>query len=140
MAPVEIVEDGMKSAILGYDLDSLTVSHCVFKGTTNGIRFKANRTNGGLVQNLLYSDITMDSVEYPVFITSYYEETFSTSDTAQAVTATTPIWKNITIRNFVSTNSTKNAITIQGLPEMPVQDITFAYAAFSGSKKDNFSI
>jgi len=123
-----------------YGLDSLTVSHCVFKGTTNGIRLKANRTNGGLVQNLLYSDITMDSVEYPVFITSYYEETFSTTDTAQAVTSTTPIWKNITIRNFVSTNSTKDAITIQGLPEMPVQDITFAYAAFSGSKKDNFSI
>jgi hypothetical protein len=123
-----------------YGLDSLTVSHCVFKGTTNGIRFKANRTNGGLVQNLLYSDITMDSVEYPVFITSYYEETFSTTDPAKAVTSTTPIWENITIRNLVSTNSTQDAITIQGLPEMPVHDITFAYAAFSGSPNDNFSI
>ena len=119
-------------------LDSLTVTHCTFNGTTNGIRLKANRTNGGLVQHLLYSDITMNNVQYPVLITSYYEETFSTSDPAQAITATTPIWKNITIRNLVSTNSKNAAVTIQGLPETAVQNITFANASFSGSK--NFSI
>ena len=121
-----------------YGLDSLNVSHCTFTGTTNGIRLKANRTNGGLVQNLLYSDITMDKVSYPILITSYYEQTFSATDSSQPVTSTTPVWKNITIRNLVSTNSTSAAITLQGLPEMPIQNLTFAHAVFTGTK--NFSI
>ena len=121
-----------------FGLDSLTVTHCSFKRTTNGIRLKANRTCGGLVHHLLYSDITMDSVQYPVYFSSYYNEAFSAIDSAQAVTATTPIWENIAIRNLVSTNSTKPAITVQGLPEMPFQNVTFANTAFTGSV--NFSI
>lgn len=121
-----------------YGLDSLIVTNCSFHGTTNGIRLKANRTNGGLVQHLLFSNITMDSVEYPVDFSSYYDETYSATDPAQAISSTTPIWKNITIRNLVSTNSSKEAITIQGLPEMPFQNVTFAYASFTG--KNNFSI
>ena len=121
-----------------YGLDSLTVSHCSFSGTENGIRLKANRTNGGLVQNLLYSDITMDKVKNPVLFTSYYEQVFSAGDSAQPVTSTTPVWKNIAIRNLVSTNSTNAAVTLQGLPEMPVQNLTFARAVFTGSK--NFTI
>ena len=114
------------------------MSHCAFKGTTNGIRFKANRTNGGLVQHCVYSDITMDNVQYPILITSYYEQTFSSSDPSQPVTSTTPLWKNIAVRNLVSTNSKDAAITLQGLPEMPIQNLTFANASFAGSK--NFSI
>jgi hypothetical protein len=121
-----------------FGLDSLTVTHCSFKRTTNGIRLKANRTCGGVVQHLLYSDITMDSVQYPVYFSSYYNDAFSANDSAQAVTATTPIWENIAIRNLVSTNSTKPAITLQGLPEMPLQNVTFANTAFTGS--ENFSI
>jgi polygalacturonase len=117
-----------------FGLDSLNVSHCTFNATTNGIRLKANRTCGGIVQNLVYSDITMNKVAYPVLITSYYEEVFSVSDSMQPVTDTTPIWKNITIRNLVSTNSTNAAVTLQGLPEAPIQNITFANAAFTGSK------
>ena len=42
------------------------------------------------------------------------------------------------IRNLVSTNSKDAAITLQGLPEMPIQNLTFANASFAGSK--NFSI
>jgi polygalacturonase len=121
-----------------YGLDSLIVSHCSFSGTENGIRLKANRTNGGLVQNLSYSDITMDKVKNPVLFTSYYEQAFSAGDPAQPVTSTTPVWKNITIRNLVSSNSTNPAITLQGLPEMPIQNLTFARAVFTGAK--NFAI
>ncbi len=44
----------------------------------------------------------MTNVQNPIFITSYYPTlpTDPTADTAMAITATTPIWKNITIKNL----------------------------------------
>ena len=41
---------------------NLTVSRCTFEGTEIGIRLKSERGRGGLVENLSYSDITMQKV------------------------------------------------------------------------------
>jgi polygalacturonase len=105
---------------------SLTVDHITFNGTTSGVRLKSGRDRGGLVQNLSYSNLTMTNVQNPVFITSYYPDlpTDPTTDTAQAVTATTPYWKNITIKNLTATGSTNGGI-IWGLPESKVSGLTF---------------
>jgi polygalacturonase len=37
----------------------MTVTNCTFNGTTNGLRLKAGRGTGGLVQNVGYDQITM---------------------------------------------------------------------------------
>ncbi len=94
-------------------------------GTTTGIRMKSARDRGGLVQNLTYSNITMTNVPTPVFIASYYPTlpTDPTTDPAQAVTATTPQWTNITIKNLTATGATTAGI-IWGLPEMKVSNVT----------------
>ncbi|HMF44872.1 MAG TPA: glycosyl hydrolase family 28 protein, partial [Polyangia bacterium] len=107
-------------------VSSLTVDHLTMNGTTSGIRMKSGRDRGGLVQNLTYSNITMTNVQNPVYITSYYPDlpTDPTTDTAMAVTATTPYWQNITIRNLTATGSTNGGI-IWGLPEAKVSGLTF---------------
>ena len=81
---------------------------------------KSARDRGGLVENLTYSNMTLVNVETPVFITSYYPTlpTDPTADTAQAITVTTPIWKNITIKNVTATGSTNGGV-LWGLPEPP---------------------
>jgi polygalacturonase len=105
---------------------NLTVDHITFNGTTSGVRLKSGRDRGGLVQNLTYTNLTMTNVQNPVYITSYYPDvpTDPTVDTAQAVTATTPYWKNITIKNLTATGSTNGGI-IWGLPEAKVSALTF---------------
>jgi len=107
-------------------VSNVTVDHLTMNGTTSGIRMKSARDRGGLVQNLTYSNITMTNVQNPVFITSYYPTlpTDPTTDTAMAITATTPIWKSITIKNLTATGST-NAGIIWGLPEEKIQTLTF---------------
>src|SRR5262249_32358547 len=47
-----------------------------------------------------------------------------TTDTAMAVTATTPTWQNITIRNLTATGSTSAGI-LWGLPEAKISAIAF---------------
>jgi hypothetical protein len=95
---------------------------------------KASRGSGGLVEDLSYHDLVMKNVKIPIYITSYYPKTPDdvANDPAQAITNTTPIWRNIRISNLTSTDSPE-AGRILGLAEMPVQDITFANVHLSAT-------
>src|SRR5207253_1217248 len=53
-------------------LRGLLVRNCTFDGTEAGIRMKAPRGEGGLVEDCTYEKITMRGVKVPIFITSYY--------------------------------------------------------------------
>ena len=107
-------------------VSGVTVDHLTFNGTTSGIRMKSARDRGGAVTDLTYSNITMTNVQNPIFITSYYPTlpTDPSADTAMAITATTPIWKNITIKNVTITGSTNGGI-LWGLPEQKIATVVF---------------
>jgi polygalacturonase len=113
-------------------LNNMTVNNVTFNGTTNGLRLKADRGNGGLVENVSYSNITMTNVQYPILIDSYYNQSndFPTnpySDTGSPVNSLTPIWQNITFANITSTDlqSGSLAAAIYGIPEAPVTNVAF---------------
>jgi polygalacturonase len=114
---------------IGSDTDSgvrnMTVQRCTFDGTEAGVRLKSRRGRGGLVENITYTDLTMKNVGQAIVITSYYYglPKPGVHDETQAVTADTPIWKNIVIRNIVATGGTRDAGLIIGLPEMPAREI-----------------
>ena len=113
----------------------LTVSNCTFSGTDYGIRMKSDRDLGGLVQNLVYRDITMTNVGIPIAIYSFYD-TVGTPDNitpgtaaanaAQPVVNLTPIWQNILFSNITSVAATDGNISgiIWSRQEMPASNIT----------------
>jgi polygalacturonase len=53
-------------------VENLVATNCTFNGTTSGIRLKADPTQGGLTQNISYSNMTMTNVQYPIVLYSYY--------------------------------------------------------------------
>ncbi len=99
-----------------------TVKRCRFEDTQNGIRIKSPRGKGGKIENLVYEDITMKNVKGAITFTCYYPKIPKT-DTAQPVTAETPSFCHIRIRNLTAT-STSAAGVIVGLPESPVSNVT----------------
>jgi polygalacturonase len=105
---------------------NLVVKNCRFEGTENGIRIKSRRDRGGLIQDILYQDLTMTDVYPAISIAAYYQDSsqskFPTNDTPQAITDTTPFFRNIRIVNLKAT-STKNAGLIVGLPEALVTNV-----------------
>jgi polygalacturonase len=107
-------------------VSDVTVDHLTMNGTAAGIRMKSARDRGGLVKSLTYSNITMTNVQNPVYITSYYPTmpTDPTTDTAQTITATTPQWQNITIKNVTATGSSNGGI-LWGLPEAKISTVVF---------------
>ena len=113
----------------------LLVSNCTFNGTDYGIRMKSDRDLGGLVQNLVYRDITMTNVGYPIAIYSFYDTVgtpnvitpkTAAADAAQPVVDLTPIWCNILISNVTATASTGGGAggIIWGRQEMLVSNVT----------------
>jgi polygalacturonase len=116
-------------------LRNMLVKDCTFDNTAFGIRMKASRGAGGLVENVEYDNLTMRNVHNTILIYSYYESFPKDvgKDPAQPVNNLTPIWRNIRVNNVTSANS-EIAGQIIGLPEMPVSDITLTNVNIAAAK------
>ena len=106
-------------------LSNLTVIHCTFDGTTSGLRIKSGRDKGGLVEAVLYRDIVMKNVRYPINIASYYPKV-PEADTAHPVTRTTPVYRQIRIEDLTVTGPA-GAGLIVGLPESPITGVVLSH-------------
>ncbi len=112
----------------------LVVSNCTFNGTDSAIRIKTGRGNSGVVSNLVYVNLTIDTVKNPIYINDYYPERNAPKDPANAtnapVTERTPVNTHILIANVSITNC-PNGGTLHGVPEMPISDVTFSNVTIS---------
>jgi polygalacturonase len=113
------------------------VRDCTFENTDAGIRMKAARGSGGLVEDCTYERLTMKRVKTPIYITSYYPESgtpkAAKDDPAQPITDKTPAWRNIRISHLTATES-PTAGKIIGLAEMPVDGVTLDHVQISADK------
>ncbi len=113
-------------------VDSMLVTNCSFTGTDNGIRIKSNRTRGGNVRNITYSNLTMNQVKYPILFSEYYPDLPDQNDPAQSITSTTPYYHDITVENLTAVNSRYGGLII-GLPETPLKQIRFLNVKISAN-------
>ena len=114
-------------------------SNCTFNGGDNGIRIKSPRTEGGLVTDIQYSNMTMSNIaKYPFEISGYYPESTipsSGSDSGQTfVSGQTPQFQNILIQDVTINNCKNNGGYIVGLPECIFTNIQLIHFVFSSSK------
>lgn len=109
----------------------LSVSHCTFQDTVSGLRIKSDRSRGGVVEDISYRDITMRNVKIPINITAYYPK-IPKEDSAQPLTARTPVYRDIRIVNLTATGPA-GAGFIVGLPESPVTDVVLENVRISAA-------
>lgn len=102
-------------------IKNITVSNCVLQNTTRGIRVKTARGRGGTIQNFRASDIIMEDIKNRAIVLN---TNYQNSEKPQPVTEKTPILQKFHFSNISVENVTGNLLVIQGLEEMPVQDIT----------------
>jgi polygalacturonase len=116
-------------------LRRMIVRDCAFEGTEAGIRMKAGRGAGGLVEDVTYENLKMHGVKSPILISSFYPRPPKNpaADPAQPMQADTPIWRHIQITNLTSTDS-PTAGQIIGLAESPVEDVVLTRVHISAVK------
>ena len=121
-------------------VENILVRGCRFIGTDVGLRFKSTRGRGGLVKDIWCEDIYMkDIVSYGVIFNLYYAGV-AASDMADGaiepiveVDETTPEMRDIHFSNIVCSGA-KQAIYINGLPELPLSGISFGNSTFTAAK------
>jgi polygalacturonase len=116
-------------------LRNLIVRNCTFDGTEAGIRFKAGRGNGGIVENVTCEDLKMKNVKVAIFVSSFYPTnvkdptTMPTTQSAEKI----PVWRNCTFSNITAEGG-ETAGHLFGLPEAYVENFTFKNVTISASK------
>lgn len=119
-------------------LEDLTVSHCTFSQTDRAIRIKTVRGRGGSLRHCVYEDLKITGIKKsPISIVDYYPESTAPKDPAtekaEPVNDRTPQNQDITIRNVTVTDC-RNAGVIRGLPEAPIDGLTFSNVNISAQK------
>ena len=113
----------------------LRVTNCTFIGTDVGLRFKSTRGRGGVVEKIYISnirmvDITGDAINFNLYYggQSILEQGSGNAATnSMAVNEGTPQFRDIHMEDIVCRGARK-AIVLQGLPEMPLQNVTLKNA------------
>lgn len=105
-------------------IKNVYVSGCSFIGTDVGLRFKSTRGRGGVVENIFIDNINMIDIPNDALIVDlYYAIKDSGKETVPQVSEETPVFKNIHISN-VSCRGAGRALFFNGLPEMPIENIS----------------
>lgn len=98
---------------------NIVISNCIFDGTDRGIRIKTTRGRGGVVEDIRVDNIIMKNIRDQAFV---LDMEYSRTE-KEPVSERTPRFRNVRISNV--TAYTKQAALINGLEEMPVEDVSF---------------
>lgn len=102
----------------------IVINNCVFDGTDRGIRIKTTRGRGGVVEDIRVDNIVMKNIrDQAIVLDMEYAKV-----NPEPVSDRTPQFRNIRFSNI--TAYTKQAMFINGLDEMPVQEISLNDVAF----------
>jgi polygalacturonase len=109
---------------------NVVISNCVFVGTDRGIRLKSRRGRGGIVEDIRASNIVMTDVLCPFTMNLYYHinargNQYVSNKQPQPITSGTPIFRRIHYSHITARNSHYAAAFLYGLPEMPIEDVSF---------------
>jgi polygalacturonase len=140
-----IVYHGHGGFVVGSEMSggvrNIEVRDCVFIGTDTGLRFKSTRGRGGMVENIYIKRIFMKDIPAAaITFNLFYSGQAPIPDPGQAavaaidqiapVTEATPRFRNIFISEVVCRGA-EQAVDMQGLPEMPLQNIELKNVSIS---------
>ncbi len=115
---------------------NVVIANCVFVGTDRGLRLKSRRGRGGVIEDVRATNIVMQGVLCPFTMNLYYHIGMKgDKDIADRrphpVTEGTPRVRRIHFGHITARDARYAAAFLDGLPEMPLDDISFSDISIS---------
>ena len=121
-----VMLSGHGGVVIGSEMSGgvkkLTIANCVFHGTNAGIRLKAARGRGGVVEEIRVDNIVMNNIQGNAFIFDLF---YDRGTKVEPVSERTPIFRNIHLSNITG-NNVRRIGYITGIEEMPIEEISFS--------------
>jgi hypothetical protein len=116
--------DGHGGVVIGSEMSGgvrrVAISNCVFEGTDRGIRIKTTRGRGGIVEDVRVGNVVMNNIKASPFdLNMYYEKVLQ-----EPVSQRTPVLRNMHFSGVIVRGAPAAGFML-GLPEMPIEDVTF---------------
>lgn len=121
---------------------NVLVQDCVFEDSFSIASVKAPRGRGAYIENVLYDNCRLVNHDRSVtstiwfkgavYVDCYYGEKEYDHKEKRDVNDGTPVIRNIHFRNLTADTDEGHAIYLAGLPESPLQNITFEHITASG--------
>ncbi len=127
---------------MGGGVKNLTVNRCIFNSTDRGLRIKTRRGRGkdAVIDGVLFENIRMNNVLTPIVMNMWYNccdpdrfTEYVWSREKLPVDDRTPYLGKFTFRNMTCDNCHVCACYCDGLPEMPIEEITVENISFTYS-------
>ena len=120
-----VMLSGHGGVVIGSEMSGgvkrVTISNCIFDGTNAGIRMKASRGRGGVVEEIRVDNIVMKNIQGSAFIFDLFYDKLSKPE---PVTERTPVFRNIHLSNITGSGIQKIGY-VKGIEEMPVEELSF---------------
>lgn len=134
-----VVLHGHGGFVIGSEMSggvkNVYVSGCSFVGTDTGLRFKSARGRGGVVENIYIDNINMINISGDALTFDlYYMGGGAKNAEIPPVDEGTPLFKDIHISD-VYCKGAGRAAGFNGLPEMPVRNITVKNMVVTDARK-----
>lgn len=142
-----LMEFGHGAVTLGSEMaggvTNLTVNRCVFRQTDRGLRIKTRRGRGkdAVIDGVVFENIKMEGVLTPIVINMWYNccdpdrnSEYVWSRECLPVDERTPYLGKFTFRNMLCLDCEAAACYCDGLPEMPIKEITVENIKFTYSE------
>ncbi len=115
--------EGHGGVVIGSEMSGgvrkIAISNCVFEGTERGIRIKTMRGRGGVIEDIVVSNIVMNNIiNEGVLITLRYQTT-----KPEPLSERTPACKNVRISDLIIRGA-RRPVAVYGLEEMDVSGIS----------------
>ncbi|MEO7309979.1 MAG: glycoside hydrolase family 28 protein [Chitinophagaceae bacterium] len=120
--------NGHGGVVIGSEMSGgvkkIVISNCIFDGTDRGIRIKSARGRGGVVEDIRVDNIVMKNIhEQAIVLDMEYAKV-----PVEPLSERTPQFRNIRFSNI--TAYTNQAMYINGIEEMPVQEVSLNDVVF----------
>ena len=100
---------------------NVLVRNCYYDGTDVGIRMKSRIGRGGFIKNIWAENITMKTIMTEAIRINMHYGAWGTLNTNDKIIDVGDIY----IKNIRCVDAKRDAISIDGLPQKPLEQITF---------------
>ncbi len=115
---------------------NVAISNCVFTQTDRGIRMKSRRGRGGIVEDVRVTNVIMRDVLVPFTINAFYgpgawDAPRVLDKTPYPIDDGTPTFRHIHVSHCTAREVQHAAAFLYGLPERPVEDVSYEDVSIS---------